>query len=1065
MRLEGKLDGRATVAATAGPGLPGRLGLLVDEGSSLSFLVDSGAVFSVLPYSSTEPANGPAITSANGTPIPCWGVKEHVLKAAGRSYKWTFLLAAVAFPILGADFLQQFDLLVDLKRGRLINGGSPGFIQLKAPPINSVFATIGVQPAAQPPAQPATAGGGKPTTAGNSQLTVGTAPPPSLQHRLYNFGSTTSALQHRLYNIGSTTAVAGVYSKLLVEFPAVLNPSKVLPEVKHKVWHHIETEGRPVAAKYRRLDADKLAAARRDFLELEKQGVVRRSSSNWASPLHMVRKSDGSWRPCGDFRRLNLQTKPDLYTCPNIGDLTSRLAGCTVFSKLDLRKGYHQVPVRPEDVAKTAIITPFGLWEFLRMPFGLRNAGQTFQRMMDDVLAGLEWAFCYMDDVLIASRNHQEHEEHLREVFRRFELHGLVLNGEKCQLGMAELDYLGHHVSASGITPIKDKVAAINNFPRPDTVKQLQTFLGMLNFYRRFLPQAAAVLKPLTEVLQGGTRGRLTWTEDMAAAFKRGKEAIVAAVELAHPDPAAVLSLAVDASDSHVGAVLQQQKGREVRPLAFFSVKLDKAQSRYSAFDRELLAVYLGIRHFRWLLEGRQFHVLSDHKPLSFALHRLTDAWSARQQRHLSFIAEYTSDIRHIAGKANVVADALSRPAAAVVAPATRRVDYTAMATEQGTCVEVLALRENPSLDIQELAVSGVQLWCDVSTGVLRPLVPVQQRRRVVEAIHGLAHPGIRASKRLITSKFLWKGCAADIAAWCRECQGCSRGKVTVQESTAAEVIPVSGGRFSHVHVDIVGPLPVSAAGSRYLLTVVDRTTRWPEAVPLRDITAVTCADAFAHSWVARFGVPESVTTDRGTQFSGAVWRCLCDTLGIHHIMTTAYHPQSNGLVERFHRQLKEALQARECGAGWEEHLPWVLLGLRAAPKEVSGVSSAEAVYGTPVALPGQAQTEGGLAVTPPPPVIPARQLSYAEVTKEGHSILEGVEYVYVRRGPVGGGLQAAYSGPYRVLGHAGKVYELQVGERVEKVAADRLKPHLGSAPAVARPPPRGRPLGTSGSG
>ena len=148
MRLEGKLDGRATVAATAGPGLPGRLGLLVDEGSSLSFLVDSGAVFSVLPYSSTEPANGPAITSANGTPIPCWGVKEHVLKAAGRSYKWTFLLAAVAFPILGADFLQKFDLLVDLKRGRLINGGSPGFIQLKAPPINSVFATIGVQPVA-----------------------------------------------------------------------------------------------------------------------------------------------------------------------------------------------------------------------------------------------------------------------------------------------------------------------------------------------------------------------------------------------------------------------------------------------------------------------------------------------------------------------------------------------------------------------------------------------------------------------------------------------------------------------------------------------------------------------------------------------------------------------------------------------------------------------------------------------------------------------------------------------------------------------------------------------------
>ena len=269
--MEGKLVGRATVAATASPGLPGRLGILVDEGSDLSFLVDSGAVYSVLPHHSTEPANGPAITNANGSPIPCWGVHEHVLKVAGKAYKWNFLLAAVAFPIVGADFLREFDLMVDLKRGRLINGSSPGFIKLKAPPSNSMFATIGVRPAAKQPATDTPGGhtGGSP-----------------LQHRLYNIGSTTSALQHRLYNIGSTTSVD--YSKLLAEFPTVLNASKELPEVKHLVFHHIETSGRPVTAKYRRLDANKLAAAKKEFLDLERQGVVRRSSSNWASPLHMV---------------------------------------------------------------------------------------------------------------------------------------------------------------------------------------------------------------------------------------------------------------------------------------------------------------------------------------------------------------------------------------------------------------------------------------------------------------------------------------------------------------------------------------------------------------------------------------------------------------------------------------------------------------------------------------------------------------------------------------------------------------------------------------------------------
>jgi len=177
------------------------------------------------------------------------------------------------------------------------------------------------------------------------------------------------------------------YKGLLNKFPAVLNPSKELPPAKHHIQHIIVTEGNPVASKYRRLDPDRLQAAKAEFAALEKQGIVRRSKSHWATPLHMVKKADGSWRCCGDFRQLNLQTKPDCYSCPNLADLSASLSGCTVFSKLDLRKGYHQVPVRPQDIPKTAVVTPFGLFEYLRMPFGLRNAGQTFQRLMDEVLA------------------------------------------------------------------------------------------------------------------------------------------------------------------------------------------------------------------------------------------------------------------------------------------------------------------------------------------------------------------------------------------------------------------------------------------------------------------------------------------------------------------------------------------------------------------------------------------------------------------------------------------------------------------------------------------------------
>ena len=199
----------------------------------------------------------------------------------------------------------------------------------------------------------------------------------------------------------------------------------------------------------------------------------------------MVKKADGTWRLCGDYRLLNLQTQPDLYICHNIVDLTARLEGCTIFSKLDLRKGFHQILVRPRDVPKTAVITPFGLWEFIRMPFRLWIAGQTFQHFMDELLIGLEFCFVFVNDVLVGSKSQEEHVEHLREVLSRLEQHGIVLNGEKCVVGVLEVQFLGHVVSARGIIPLPEKVAAIRAFPRPGTVGELMSYLGMVNFYRR----------------------------------------------------------------------------------------------------------------------------------------------------------------------------------------------------------------------------------------------------------------------------------------------------------------------------------------------------------------------------------------------------------------------------------------------------------------------------------------------------------------------------------------------------------------------------------------------------
>jgi hypothetical protein len=221
----------------------------------------------------------------------------------------------------------------------------------------------------------------------------------------------------------------------LSEYADVVNASKTLPAATTGVEHHIQTSGPPIAARFRWLDGVKLEAARAEFLQLERDGTVRRSSSPWSSPLHMVRKSDGGWRPCGDFRRLNTVTTPDSYPLPNLQDFSIIAGGCSIFSKVDLRKGYHQIAVHPSDIPKTAITTPFVLFEYTRMPFGLRNAGNTFQRHMDQVLAGLEGVFCYLDDVLVASSGEEEHQRHLHLLFQRLQQFGLVINAEKCQFG------------------------------------------------------------------------------------------------------------------------------------------------------------------------------------------------------------------------------------------------------------------------------------------------------------------------------------------------------------------------------------------------------------------------------------------------------------------------------------------------------------------------------------------------------------------------------------------------------------------------------------------------------
>ncbi len=744
------------------------------------------------------------------------------------------------------------------------------------------------------------------------------------------------------------------------EFPEVFSDG--LGTVKHsKAKLSVTSDAKPRFYRPRPVPYSLKAGVEKELERLEQAGVIEKVDySEWAAPIVTVPKSDGQLRICGDYSvTVNPVLEVDQYPLPRPEDLFATLAGGKKFSTLDLKHAYNQIEVDEDSQKYLTVNTQKGLFKYKRLPFGVSSAPAVFQRTMDKILQGLDGVICYVDDLLITGKTDEEHFENLRKVLTRLRENGIKIKKSKCHIGKSMVKYLGHKIDAEGIHATDEKIKAISKAPSPKNLTELRSFLGLLNYYGRFIRNLSTLLHPLNQLMKHDCKWK--WTEECETAFTKAKEQITSSKVLVHYDCTLPLKLAGDASNYGIGAVISHvmSDGSE-RPIAFASRTLLPSEKNYAQIEKEALSLVFGLAKFHTYLYGRKFVLVTDHKPLTTIFgHKkgIPAVAAARLTRWALKLSAYNYQIEFRPTGEHANADALSRLPLATISSVGHSQESALYNLNQIESLPVtssqlaMATRNDPSLSKlyrfitqgwpgkvdtrfkpflhrkNELTVeSGCILWGT------RVVVPLKWQDKLLSQLHS-DHLGIVKMKSVARSYIWWPGLDKSIEQLANSCVDCQAVK---NSPPVAPLQPWSWPSrvFERIHIDFAGPFQ----GTMFLI-MVDAYSKWPEVTIMRSTTVEKTIEAL-RSVFASCGLPERLVSDNGPQFTSQEFAIFLKANGIKHSRSAPYHPSTNGLAERFVQSMKQALKASlRTEKSLHQRLCSFLLSYRSTVHSTTGVT------------------------------------------------------------------------------------------------------------------------------